>query len=351
MTAFPSKNQGKSGDHLVICEVGPRDGLQNEKAFLSLDLKEKLINDLVACGLSQIEVGSFVSPKAVPAMADTDQLVERLKSRRLWAQKGGSAVGALDRDPVFLGLVLNEKGLERALACGVDGVCIVAVVSDTLSAKNNRCSARESFETAVYLVRQAKSQGLLTRVDIATAWNCPYEGEISLSQVIPLADLIWEQEPHELAFCDSIGHASPFRVAELFDFFGHRYGFERLAAHFHDTKGLGLANAASALLAGVRRFDASIGGLGGCPFAPGAKGNLATEDLIHLVHECGWQTGISLDSLWKLVDFCKSSLSKEHLGGQSAAWFQSLKNATQTTSARLDKIAVSSINSCDRPPC
>ncbi len=292
-----------------ICEVGPRDGLQNEPVSLSLDDRAAMVAGLMAAGLEQIEIGSFVNPKAVPAMADTDQLVPQLK------RVHGNQLRAL-------GLVMNERGFDRALAAGVDGVCIVTVVSKTLCLKNNGCEPDEAAARAVALIKRARAAGLFVRVDVATAWVCPYEGVIPLASVLRQADQIWEYQPDELAFCDSIGHAHPLQVASLFAACGERYGLDRLVAHFHDTQAMGLANAAAALLQGVRRFDASIGGLGGCPFAPGAKGNLATEDLVHLCERSGFTTGIHVAKLWSVVQQLEARIGRP-LGGQSRAWFSS----------------------------
>lgn len=292
-----------------ICEVGPRDGLQNEPRLLGLASKLEMVAALRHAGLAQIELGSFVSPKAVPAMADTDELA--MAVRRLG-----------DRGLRTLGLVMNDKGFERAAAAGVDGVCIVTVVSPTLCQKNNRVTPEEATRIACELLKKAKARGLFTRVDIATSWVCPFEGPIAPETVMAHADRLWEYQPDEMALCDSIGGAQPYEVARLFEAFGARYERERLVAHFHDTEGLGLANVTAALFQGIRRFDASIGGLGGCPFAPGAKGNLATEDLVHLCDKLGFHTGVKLDSLWQAVTLLEGKMGRP-LGGQTKAWFHS----------------------------
>ncbi len=293
-----------------ICEVGLRDGLQNENARLSIEEKLALYNGLVDAGVKTIEIGSFVHPQAVPAMADTDRLGAVIRA----AYPGRARV---------LGLVMNDRGFDRAVAAGVDGVCIVTVVSETLCLKNNRCTADEATQMAVRLLERARLLGLYTRVDVATAWVCPYEGQISIDQVKRQADQIWEYRPDELAFCDSIGHAHPAQVATLFQELGDRYERDHLVAHFHDTKAMGLANATAALLQGIRRFDASLGGLGGCPFAPGAKGNLATEDLVHLCESMGFATGIQVKDLWPLVARLEAQIGRT-LGGQSRSWYSSL---------------------------
>lgn len=296
-------------ERVYVTEVGPRDGLQNEPAELTLEDRLELVDGLLAAGQTQIELGSFVSPKAVPAMAATDALVKAAKARHGAKLRG-------------LGLVMNEKGFDRALEAGADGVCIVTVVSETLCQKNNRCSSDEATATAVRLLQRARAAGLYARVDIATAWVCPYEGPIGLEQVRRQADQLWEYQPDEMAFCDSIGHAHPYQVAKLFEELGERYGRSRLVAHFHDTQALGLANATAALMQGVRRFDASIGGLGGCPFAPGAKGNLATEDLVHLCDRIGFATGIDVKRLWPVVLRLEERIGRP-LGGQSKAYYSS----------------------------
>lgn len=297
------------GETLSICDVGLRDGLQNEKVHLPIEAKLSLYEGLLAAGVRQIEIGSFVHPQAVPAMADTDSFARAINER-------------FPKRARTLGLIMNERGFDRALAAGVDGVCIVTVVSETLCQKNNRCSAEQATAMAVQLVKRAKSAGLFTRVDIATSWVCPFEGNIPLAQVQRHADQIWEYRPDEMAFCDSIGHAHPLQVSELFATFGARYDRSHLVAHFHDTQSFGLANATAALLQGIRRFDASIGGLGGCPFAPGARGNLATEDLVHLCEKMGFVSGIDATALWPLVTQLEGWIQRP-LGGQSKNWYES----------------------------
>ena len=295
---------------IEICEVAPRDGLQNEKVLLSCEEKIAFIERLEAVGLSQMEIGSFVHPKAVPAMADTDAVMKGLAGRRQQAKSR------------HLGIIMNERGLERAIKAGVAGVCIVTVVSESLSQKNNRRSALDACKTALELLKGAKAHGLYTRVMVAPSFVCPFEGEVALDAVLRHADAAYEFSPDELVFCDTIGAAHPRAVTELFTAVKERYGLESITAHFHDTRALGLANAAAAMQVGIRRFDASLGGLGGCPFAPGAKGNLATEDLVHLCHEMGLETSVSLSGLWETVAFMES-LIKRPLGGQSKSFWLS----------------------------
>ena len=208
---------------VIITEVGPRDGLQNEPTHLSTETKLDFVQKLGKAGLSQIEIGSFVHPKAVPAMADTDQVTKN--ANLLSAKK--------------IGLVMNERGFDRALEAGVDGVCIVTVVSESLCQKNNRRSSQEATDTAITLIKKAKDQNLFTRVDIAPAWVCPYEGKTTVEQVIKHTDQIWEYAPDEMALCDTIGGAQPYEVSKLFEVLGDRYDREKLVAHFHDTRAFG----------------------------------------------------------------------------------------------------------------
>jgi hydroxymethylglutaryl-CoA lyase len=291
-----------------ICEVGPRDGLQNEPSQLSVEDKLGFIDGLQKSGLKQIEVRSFVHPKAIPAMADTDLLMAGIKETNC--------------DSQHLGLIMNERGLERAIKAGVDGVCIVTVVSETLCQKNNRRSSQEACDMAIKLIKEAKANDLYVRVDVAPAWVCPYEGVIPVERLLRFTDQIWEFSPDELALCDTIGAADPQSVSKLFEVLGDRYERSKLVAHFHDTQALGLANATAALFQGIRRFDASLGGLGGCPFAPGARGNIATEDLVHLCESMGFNTGIDLSQLWQTVDYMKVLVQRD-IGGQSQRWWQS----------------------------
>lgn len=301
--------------HVEICEVAPRDGLQSESCQLSVDNKLALIRSLAACGARQIEIGSFVGPKAVPAMANTDAVAEQLKTQPLSGVR-------------TLGLIMNDKGLERALAAGVDGVCIVTVLSDTLCHKNNNCAADEATRRAAYLTTAARAAGLYTRVDIATAWACPYEGKIPEARLLQHAERVYAAGPDEVALCDSIGHAHPLEVFERCRKIGALYGHERLVVHLHDTLGFGLANAAAALLAGVRRFDAAIFGLGGCPFARGARGNLATEDLVRLCNASGFATGYDLEALLALNSMLEPMIGRPLPSLNRYPNFSSLANTT-----------------------
>jgi hydroxymethylglutaryl-CoA lyase len=297
--------------HLTLWEVGPRDGLQSEKNTLSLEAKRDFVFALMQAGVRNIEVGSFV--KAIPQLADTDELVALL------------AAHPLRKECRLTGLVFNEKGLERALKSGVDGVCVVAIPSDALSKKNAGVGALEGLQRALNVVKIAKESGLFVRVDIATSWVCPFEGAIAKDRVVEFAsNFLGKTEADEVALADTIGHAYPLQVHDLFSTLADAFGTERLAAHFHDTQGLALANVTAAYSAGVRIYDAALGGLGGCPFAPGAAGNLATEDFVLMAQKFSDRgvAGIELASLWSAITSLEAHIGRP-LGGRSRSWWRS----------------------------
>jgi hydroxymethylglutaryl-CoA lyase len=274
-------------EYIKVYEVGPRDGLQNEAKIISTDEKHKLIDGLVAAGLKHIELTSFVHPKAVPQMADADEVMRTAlkKHEHSW----------------FTGLVFNQRGYDRAIASGCQAMAFGVSVSETFGQRNTRRSSQEALETTRRLIAQAKRDGIWTRVYVMTAWVCPFEGPISEFQTIATAEKIWELDPDEMAIADTIGHAHPLQVGRLMEQLGRRLDMTRLAVHLHDTQAIGLANATTALQAGVRIFDTSIGGLGGCPFAPGAAGNLATEDLVFMAYKMGLGTGVDFEALWNII--------------------------------------------------
>ena len=294
-------------ESIRICEVGPRDGLQNERHPLTTEQKALFLNGLREAGLNYLEAGSFVHPKAVPTMADTDLLLQQVKT---------------DQEYLTTGLIMNERGFDRALQAGVDGVCIVTVVSETLCQKNNRRSTQEALETAINLIKLAKENNLFIRVDVAPAWVCPMEGQTKPEQVFRVTDQIWEYGVDELTLCDTVGYAQPRQVRSLFEQIADRYDIKRIGAHFHDTQAMALANCSAALEVGVRLFDSSAGGLGGCPFAPGARGNLATEDLVLLAEKSGFSTGVNLSKLWNVIDNMSQTLERP-IGGQTKDWWSS----------------------------
>ena len=267
---------------VTIVEVGPRDGLQNEKAAISTADKIAFVNRLSAAGLPVIEVTAFVSPKWVPQMADAAGVlsgIERAASVR------------------YTALVPNLAGLERAHAAGVAEVAIFAAASETFSRRNINQSIDESLNTYRAVSTRAQALGLRVRAYLSTAFGCPFEGAVDPARVATLAAALIEMGAFEVAVSDTIGIAHPGQVPVVLDAVAARVTLEKIALHFHDTRGTALANVLAALQHGVATFDASCGGLGGCPYAPGAAGNLATEDLVYMLDGLGIETGVRLDGL------------------------------------------------------
>jgi hydroxymethylglutaryl-CoA lyase len=296
---------------LTICDVGPRDGLQNQPKLVATEDKLGMLRALIAAGVRSLEATSFVNPKAVPQMADAEAVMAELRHHP---------------DVRAFALLMNEQGYERAKAAESRHLTVVAACSETFARKNNRRSARETVETACRIAQRARADGMYVRVALAVAWHCPYEGRVDPGLVRALADEVWASGVDELSVADTIGHAHPAEVRSLLRDLVGAHG-ERLSAHFHDTQAMGLANAAAAIDAGVRIFDSSVGGLGGCPFAPGAAGNLATEDLVLMAHKMGFETGIDLDALWRTVESLEPVLSRP-VGGRTSSWWRASRAGT-----------------------
>ena len=270
-------------ERVTVYEVGPRDGLQNEPETLSLDVRAAFVDALTEAGLPAIEVGSFVAPKAVPQLADTEELYRRIHP----------ASGV--RYPA---LVPNEKGLERALAAGVREIAVFTAASETFNRKNINAGVDESIERFRPVIARAKEEKVRVRGYVSTAFGCPYEGEIAPEAVREVVHKLLDLAVDEISIGDTIGVATPAGVYDVIEAL-YDSGVTRgvLALHFHDTRGTALANVFAGLECGVTTFDASAGGLGGCPYAPGASGNLATEDLVYLLEGLGIHTGVTLARL------------------------------------------------------
>lgn len=292
-----------SDDFVLINDVGPRDGLQNQAQILTADQRLLMINSLVEAGLSAVEIGSFVSPKAVPAMAGTDQIAQQLTSDEVY----------------FSALIPNLKGYQLAQAAGVRAVSIVVAASETMNQENIKRSTVEAMTACGDIVTQAKNDGVDTLGCIATAWECPFEGITDPEAVLQVAKQMKAQGVDELVLADTIGAANPRSVKSLLKLLKDELGLEKVSCHFHDTRGMALANVAAALDMGVRKFDASIGGLGGCPFAPGATGNVATEDVVLMLNQMGLQTGVDLGGLLKAIELA-IELTRNCDGGHSYRW-------------------------------
>ncbi len=304
---------------LKVYEVGPRDGLQNESAALSAAQKADLIDGLVEAGLRHIEATSFVHPRAVPQLADADEVM------------AGAIARHADRPVEFVGLVFNERGFERALAGGCRSMAFGAAVSETFSLRNTHNTPRQALDTARTLITRAQAEGVRTRFYVMTAWICPFEGPISPHKALAVVQEIADWGVDEIAIADTVGHAEPLSVGRLIDLIARHIAIERLAVHLHDTQALGLANATVALQAGIRIFDSSVGGLGGCPFAPGAAGNLATEDLVFLAFKVGLGTGVDFRRLWQVVYDLEQTIGRP-IGGRVRQWWES----TADQEPRLD---------------
>lgn len=271
-------------NHAVeIVEVGPRDGLQNESAIVPTAGKLELVRRAIDYGIRRIEVTSFVNPKKVPQLADADELVAMLP----------------DRDDVtWVGLVLNRRGAERALATGrIDELGAVCVTSDTFGVRNQGQSSDESLAAAMEIVALAKAAGRSGQITIATAFGCPFEGEVALGRVVEMAKRAADAAPREIALADTIGVGVPAQVAEMVGRVREAVGDLPVRVHFHNTRGTGIANVWAAVREGAATVDASLGGLGGCPFAPGAAGNVATEDVAYMLERSGVRTGLALPGI------------------------------------------------------
>lgn len=296
---------------LIIREVGPRDGLQNEAIPIGTREKRLLIDGLIASGLASVEVTSFVNPRLVPQMADSTAVMGRTL-----AKHGGRA------DLHLSALALNEKGYDYAIAAGARAIATAVFTSETMNLRNSNITLHQAMELCRVVAQRAHADGVWVRVYLGTAWVCPYEGPIPAGKTIDLAEEIWAMGVDEIAIADTIGHAQPLEVGFLMKELITRFGRKKLAVHLHDTQALGLVNAAAAIHAGVRIFDASVGGLGGCPFAPGAAGNLATEDLVFMAERMGFETGVDLARLWNVVQAAKGMVDRP-IGGRIWAWWES----------------------------
>lgn len=299
-----------STDFVFINEVGPRDGLQNQKTLLSPSDRLQLIEQLANAKLPGIEVASFVNPKAVPAMAGADEILQGLSGIK---------------DCEISVLVPNHKGFELARDAGAEIITVVPSATETMNQKNINMSLDQTISSSCAILEEAKKSNLKTRAYVSVAWECPYEGKVAPKVVLDIAAQLLTSGADEIILADTIGAANPAGVGLLFKDCVKEFGHQILSGHFHDTRAMALANVCAALSEGIRKFDSCIGGLGGCPFAPGAAGNLATEDLANMLDQMGFVTDVDLTKLSEIVLFCESLLNAP-LGGRMSAWLNKKAN-------------------------
>ncbi|MDA9973697.1 hydroxymethylglutaryl-CoA lyase [Gammaproteobacteria bacterium] len=293
-----------NSEFVYINEVGPRDGLQNQKTILDTEDRLKLISLLIDANIPGIEVASFVNPKAVPAMAGAHEIIDGLQE-------------TLTCDISVL--VPNMKGFELAQAAGAKIIAVVPSATETMNQKNINMSLKDTLDSSCKILESAKSEQLQTRAYVSVAWECPYEGVVEIATVLDIAHKLLSAGADEIILADTIGAANPASVDLLFQACVKEFNPSILSGHFHDTRAMALANVYAALTQGIRKFDSCIGGLGGCPFAPGAAGNLATEDLANMLNQMGFETQVDLPKLLEIVDFCSDKLGAP-LGGRMSGW-------------------------------
>jgi len=293
-----------NSEFVYINEVGPRDGLQNQKTILGTEDRLKLISLLIDANIPGIEVASFVNPKAVPAMEGAHEIIDGLQE-------------TLTCDISVL--VPNMKGFELAQAAGAKIIAVVPSATETMNQKNINMSLKDTLDSSCKILESAKSEQLQTRAYVSVAWECPYEGVVEISTVLDIAHKLLSAGADEIILADTIGAANPASVDLLFQACVKEFNPSILSGHFHDTRAMALANVYAALTQGIRKFDSCIGGLGGCPFAPGAAGNLATEDLANMLNQMGFETQVDLPKLLEIVDFCSDKLGAP-LGGRMSGW-------------------------------
>ena len=278
-----------------IVEVGPRDGLQNESRTVPAQVKVELIERLAGAGLQVIEAGSFVSPKWVPQMADTGEVMARIDRRE---------------GVTYPVLVPNMKGLEGAIAAGATEIAGFAAATETFSQKNTNCSIEESLERSQSVSRAALDAGLRVRGYISVVLGCPYEGEVKPQQVAEVARRLFDQGCYEVSLGDTVGMGTPAKTQRMIEAVSAHVPVEKLGGHFHDTYGQAIANILASLEMGMATFDSSVAGLGGCPYSPGATGNVATEDVLYMLDGMQIETGVSMDALLDAAEFICSHLDR-----------------------------------------
>jgi len=292
---------------VTVNDVGPRDGLQNQPKILVPRERVQLVKALLHAGMTHVEVGAFVSPKAVPAMAGADEVLAGLVD--------GTEAGT----SVLTVLVPNFRGYELATAAGAKSVCMVLYGSDGMAQANVHMNREQAESATVDILKQAGVDGVRVTSTIAVAFECPFDGQVDPGLVRDIARRFLDLGTDELCVADTIGAANPQQVRSLTAGLIDEHGPDRISCHFHDTRAMGLANVFASLESGIRKFDASIGGLGGCPFAPGASGNVATEDVVMMLEQMGYETGIDLDRLMQAAELSKT-LTGTAPGGRATAW-------------------------------
>ncbi len=293
-----------------VYEVSLRDGLQNERATVPLRGKIRLLDALVASGLKRVEITSFVSPKWIPQLADADELAEHVKP-----PPGVS----------FSALCPNAKGLERARAAGIGEIAVFLSVSETHNKKNVNKTVADTLAAFEDTIGPAREAGMRVRGYLSTVWGCPYEGDVDPKRALAIARQLVDMGVYQVSLSDTIGVGTPRQTERILEMVLAEIPREKIAMHMHDTRGTALANVLVGLELGVRDFDASVGGLGGCPYAPGAAGNLATEDLVFMLHGMGVKTGVDLERLWEAGKVAESIVGRPLPGKVHQAGVRSLK--------------------------
>jgi hydroxymethylglutaryl-CoA lyase len=302
-------SSSKLPERVSVYEMSPRDGLQNESAQVATHAKVRLIEALVDAGIRRIEVGSFVAPKWVPQMADADEVCRMIERRP---------------GVTYAGLCPNARGLERALAAKVDEIAVFVSASETHNSKNVNKTTAETLRAFEPVIGPAVERGLKVRGYVSTMWGCPYEGDVDPRRGLALAKRLLAEGCYQVSLGDTIGVGTPLQTQKILELFMAELPVEQIALHLHDTRGTALANVLVGLQAGVTTFDASVAGLGGCPYAPGAAGNLATEDLVYTLHGMGIETGIDLEKLWQAGQVAEAIVGRELPGKVHRAGVRSL---------------------------
>ena len=280
-------------DFIEIIDVSPRDGLQSQPVLLSVEHKLELINRLIDAGIRRMEAVSFVNPKRVPQMADAEQVVRGLPQRD---------------DVTFIGLVLNLRGFERAVACNIDEINCAVVASDTFNLRNQGATTEQTMAVIKEITREVQAAGINMGVTVSAAFGCPFEGEMPMEKVVRLVQRLAAMGYTHISLADTIGAAGPSDVAAMIKRIRTLEPGLNLSCHFHNTRNTAVANTYAAIQEGVTTFDASCGGVGGCPFAPAATGNVATEDLLYMIHRMGLKTGVDIDKIIETAKWLEGPL-------------------------------------------